>query len=187
MDTATAYIAMGANLGDRARALMRAAKMMDDLPGLTVRRVSSLTETEPLGGPADQPNYLNGVAEVKTALAPPELLAALHAIEAALGRDRSAEQRWGPRTCDLDILLIDDVILQTDALTIPHPRMCEREFVLAGLAEIAPDAVHPVLNKTTADLLAALCGGDRGETRDRPPPAATREITESAQPARRAP
>lgn len=156
METVTAYIALGANLGDKASVLMKAVKMMDDAPGLTVRRTSSLSETAPLGGPADQPGYLNGVVEIDTTLAPTELLEALQAIENALGRHRAAEQRWGPRTCDLDILLMGDTVLATGALTIPHPRMCERAFVLAPLAEIAPGAAHPVLNKTAAVLLAAL-------------------------------
>ena len=158
MDTVTAYIALGANLGKRALTLMRAVKMVDDVPGVEVRRISSLIETRPVGGPEDQRNYINGVVEIRTRLAPRDLLAALQDIETALGRDRAAEQRWGPRTCDLDILLVGETIMDTDDLTLPHPRMCERQFVLAPLAEIAPWAVHPVRGKTASDLLA--------ETRD---------------------
>jgi len=158
MEDATAYIALGANLGDRAAVLMRAAKMIDDVPGIEVRRISSLYDTDPVGGPEGQPMYCNGVVEVRTSLAPAGLLEALQGIEAELGRDRTREQRFGPRTCDLDILMMGRTVLQTEALTIPHPRMCRRAFVLVPLVEIAPDAVHPVTGKTTKDLLAELCG-----------------------------
>ena len=160
MDTVTAYIALGSNLGKRALTLMRAVKMDDDVSDVEVRRISSLIETEPVGGPAGQDNYVNGVAEIRTRLAPRDLLAALQEIETALGRDRASEQRFGPRTCDLDILLIGETVMDTDELTVPHPRMCEREFVLAPLAEIAPWAVHPVVGKTAADLLDELRAGE---------------------------
>ena len=156
MDTVTAYIALGANQGKRALTLMRAVKMLDDVGGLQVKQISSLIETKPVGGPADQGNYINGVVEIRTDLAPRDLLAALQDIETALGRDRTAEQRFGPRTCDLDILLFGETVMDTDELTLPHPRMCERQFVLAPLAEIAPWAVHPVRGKTAADLLDEL-------------------------------
>jgi len=162
METVTAYIALGANLGDKTRVLLRAATLMDDVQGIEVRRVSSLFETQPIGGPDEQPNYLNGAAEIRTTLSPMDLLAALQAIEAQLGRDRTGEQRWGPRTCDLDILMMGEIVMDTDTLTIPHPRMCERTFVLVPLTEIAPDAVHPVRSKTVRALLADASGGSPG-------------------------
>ena len=160
MNTVTAYIALGANLGDRARVLLQAAKMIDDILGVEVQQISSLIESHPVGGPCGQGNYLNAVVEIWTTLMPNQLLAALQEIETALGRDRATEQRWGPRTCDLDILMMGRTVMDTDALTIPHARMCERAFVLVPLAQIAPDAVHPVSGKTAMGMLAALCGRD---------------------------
>ena len=95
-------------------------------------------------------------AELETPFSPDDLLGVLQEIESALGRDRTREQRWGPRTCDLDLLLLGDIVMETESLTIPHPRMHERSFVLQPLAQIAPHALHPVLNKSVAELLAEL-------------------------------
>jgi len=149
----TALIGLGSNLGDRRRTLRGAVAMLRRTARVRVHAVSRFLETEPVGGPAGQGKYLNAAARIETTLASKELLAALHGIEAALGRDRKREVRWGPRTCDLDILLMGDMILNTEILTIPHPRMHERLFVLRPLAQIAPRAVHPVLRKTVARLL----------------------------------
>lgn len=155
MSKQIAYIAMGSNLGDRAATLLAAAKMLADLDGVRVRKISRMIQTEAVGGPGDQPAYLNAAVKIETTLAPRRLLAALQEIEAALGRDRRTEERMGERTCDLDILLMGEIVTEAPELTIPHPRMHERLFVLRPLAEIAPSAVHPRLGSTVAEMLAA--------------------------------
>jgi len=122
---------------------------------IEVCRVSTMIETDPVG-PGGQGRYLNAAVEIETSLEPRRLLRALQGIEAELGRDRRREQRGGSRTCDLDILLMGEVVLDTPELTIPHPRLAERWFALQPLAQIAPQARHPVLKKTAGELLAEL-------------------------------
>ncbi len=152
----TAYIGLGSNVGDHHAILRGALARMAASEGVSVLRVSRFMLTEPVGPP--QGWYLNAVAMLAVELTPTALLARLQSIETALGRDRSREVRWGPRTCDLDIELFDDLVMDTETLTIPHPRMHEREFVLRPLVEIAPHALHPTLGKTAAELLAELEG-----------------------------
>jgi len=124
------------------------------LPDSTVRNVSAVREYAPSGGPPQGP-YLNAVVELSTALSPRDLMTRLQDLEASLGRTRPAV-RWGPRTMDLDLLLYGDLIVSEPDLTIPHPRLHERRFVLEPLAEIAPEAYHPVLRCTARDLLQHL-------------------------------
>lgn len=135
----TAFIGLGANLGDRGAALQQALASLATLPQTQVRRVSSLYRSAPVD--ADGPDYLNAVAELSTGLPPEELLQSLQAIEAAAGRERS--YRNAPRTLDLDILLYGDASIATPDLTVPHPRLGERAFVLLPLSEIAPACVAP--------------------------------------------
>ena len=150
----TVYIGLGANLGDRRAAIDAALARLDEHPAIRVRAVSALIETEPVGGPAGQPDYLNGAAAVETDLEPAALLAELKRIEHDLGRREGP--RWGPREIDLDILLYDDLVLDSPDLTIPHPRLRERRFVLEPLAEIAPDATDPATGLTVRELVARL-------------------------------
>jgi 2-amino-4-hydroxy-6-hydroxymethyldihydropteridine diphosphokinase len=152
-----AAIALGSNLaspwGDREanlrEAIARVAKLGE------VRAVSSFHDTAPVGF-TEQPNFLNAAMLLDTELEPVELMRALLAIERAMGRDRASVPAKGPRMIDLDLLLMDDVVLQTDELTLPHPAMAERRFVLEPLAEIAPAMINPGSGRTAAELLARL-------------------------------
>jgi 2-amino-4-hydroxy-6-hydroxymethyldihydropteridine diphosphokinase len=144
-----AYVGMGANLGDARSTLAAAAEALAGLG--EVRAVSPLYETDPVGL-EDQPVFLNGAVALATRLGPHELLDGLLAIEARFGRERMV--RWGPRTLDLDLLAMDGVELDDERLTVPHPRLEEREFALRPLADVAPGLV--VGGVAVADRLAAL-------------------------------
>jgi 2-amino-4-hydroxy-6-hydroxymethyldihydropteridine diphosphokinase len=156
----TAYIALGANLGDRRGSIARAIDLLRATPGVTVTKTSSLLENAAVGGPPDSPPFLNGAVEVHTTLAPRELLARLLEIERALGRER--REKWGPRSIDLDLLLYGDRIVHEPDLIIPHPLMHTRPFVLDPLNEIAPDTVHPGLRKRINEIRS---GSQKSECR----------------------
>jgi 2-amino-4-hydroxy-6-hydroxymethyldihydropteridine diphosphokinase len=135
-----AFIGLGSNLGDRLATLQRAIDLLAAEPGIGVLRTSRVWETDPVGGP-EQPDFLNVVAEIDTHLEPLDLLEAANRVEATLGRIRDI--RWGPRTIDIDILLIDRMTIHDGRLTVPHPRMRERAFVVLPLLELIPDPVLP--------------------------------------------
>lgn len=143
----TAYVALGANLGDAAQTLRDALGSLDHTPGLRLVKASSLYRTAPIE--SSGPDYLNAVAEVSTTLTAPDLLAALQAIENAAGRERP--YRNAPRTLDLDLLLYGDARIESPDLTVPHPRMGERAFVLVPLREIAKERV-------TDEMLGSVSG-----------------------------
>jgi len=147
----TVYLALGSNLGDREKNLRAALEQISKFARIT--RVSSIYETEPWGV-KDQPWFLNLVCQATTQLSPVDVLRRAKRIEASMGRSDGI--RFGPRPIDVDILLYDRVIRLDPALTIPHPRLHERAFVLVPLAEIAPTAVHPRLRATIRRLLADL-------------------------------
>ncbi len=164
MRTNTAYIGLGSNLpsiaGDPKATLIAAIERLGTLGAITAQ--SSFYETEPVGY-IDQPLFVNAAVALQTELPPLELLESLLSIERAFGRDRAQTPPKGPRTLDLDLLLMDGIVLNHDRLTLPHPEMALRRFVLAPLAEIAPGVVHSSLGKSIAALLEEL--GDEGQNR----------------------
>ncbi len=155
--TQIAYLGLGANLGRREQTLRRAAERLDR-PPLRARRMASLYETEPMGV-TDQPRFLNSVLEVETEADPWALLARCKVVEAELGR--VARARWGPREIDVDVLLYAPWVVRTPALTVPHPRMHERGFVLEPLAELIPEGVDPLSGARIAQLAQRLRDGEK--------------------------
>lgn len=146
---AVVYIALGSNLNEPAEQLNTAVKTIAALPYTSVEKVSSYYGSKPMG-PQDQPDYVNAVLQIQTELSPPALLDELQRIENEQGRVRL--RRWGERTLDLDILLYDNLKMQSERLTIPHYDMQNREFVIVPLAEIAPERILPD-GKTVAELM----------------------------------
>jgi len=148
---ARCLIACGSNEGQPRQHLADAGDLLRSMPGLTLLATSRIRETRPVGGPAGQAPFMNGAFLVETEFAAAELLGVLTAIENTLHRERL--ERWGPRTIDLDLLLYEDLVIEQPGLTIPHPRMTTRRFVLEPCAEIAPDFVHPLAGCSVQDLL----------------------------------
>ena len=137
-----AFVGLGSNRGDREATIRRAVALLGERSGIDVAAVSTFRETDPVGY-EDQPRFLNGVVALDVDLSARGLLDELLAVERELGRDRSAETRWGPRTIDLDLLLYGDETVEAPGLTVPHPRLAERRFVLEPLHELAPDLTLP--------------------------------------------
>ena len=148
----TAYVALGSNLGDKEGNLRRALELLEER-GVEVMKVSTFICTEPYGV-TDQPQFLNGVCQVRTCMEPLELLHTLLDIEQEMGRVRL--RHWGERNIDLDLLLYEDVLMDTSELKLPHPDMQNRDFVLLPLAEIAPELKHPTLGKSISELVICL-------------------------------
>ena len=148
----TAYLSLGSNLGDREANLREAISRLRELG--SVSRVSALYETEPVEVAGPQPWFLNCAAALETELTPLEFLKSMLAIEHSMGRERT--EPTGPRKIDMDIIFFGNEVLDTEELSVPHPAMQDRRFVLAPLAEIAPEAMHPVLRRTVRDLLNLL-------------------------------
>jgi 2-amino-4-hydroxy-6-hydroxymethyldihydropteridine diphosphokinase len=158
------FVGLGANLGDARAAVAQAVDALAALPQTRLVAVSPLYRSAPVD--AEGPDFVNAVAELRTGLAPRDLLSALQAIEHAHGRERP--HRHAPRTLDLDLLLYGQRVVEEPGLVVPHPRLHERAFVLVPLADIAADFIHPVLGKTIAELLAQadVKGIERYETGD---------------------
>lgn len=152
----TAYLGLGSNLGNRLAFLRGGRDTLVNRSDITLVQASGVYETEAVGGPPDNPLFLNTVLQIETSLSPEKLLEACLAVEDEFGRSRPV--RWSPRTLDIDILFYEGQVICEEHLTIPHPRLQERAFVLAPLLEIAPDLTHPVLDKTIAELAAGSSG-----------------------------
>lgn len=157
------YLGLGSNVGDRKRHLAAALDALRGLKGVRLAAVSPCYETEPLGE-VDQSAFLNLAAAIETELSPLEVLEAVKRIERRLGRRET--RRWGPREVDIDLILWDREVLETETLTLPHRAFRKRAFVLAPLADIAPDAVDPVTGKTVAELARSPEAEGRVERRD---------------------
>lgn len=153
------YLSLGSNMGDKRENLLEAIKRVGELENTEVVKSSTILETEPFGY-IEQDNFLNACLEVKTLLTPQEFLSSILKIELDMGRVR--EIKWGPRVIDIDILFYDAEIIQEDNLAVPHPWICEREFVLEPLSEIAPNYVHPLERKTIMILARKLKESGKG-------------------------
>jgi len=154
MDMITALVALGGNQGDVEATFVAARDALNRLPETRVIASSLLYQTQPLG-PQDQPDYLNAVVALETKYGATPLLEAMHKIEHEYGRVRTGD-RWGPRTLDLDLLTYSGVLSETEALTLPHPEMQNRQFVLRPLCDIAPNWQHPRLGRSAIELLDDL-------------------------------
>jgi len=152
------FLGFGSNLSNREGNITLARELIRKIPGVRILGSSSLFETEPVGI-TDQPRFINAVVEIETSLPPRELLERVKEIERKIGRQKTF--RWGPREIDIDILTYGNQTIHDDILTIPHPEMTKRVFVLLPLLEIAPEFVHPASNKTVRELLESL-----GEVKD---------------------
>lgn len=153
----TAYIGLGSNLGDREALIKNAAKILAETSGIELTRISDITETAPLGQ-MEQPDYLNAVAELKTSLPPEGLLKVAKEIESSLGRKKS--EKWSSRVIDVDILLYGQQVINNPDLTIPHPQMHLRSFVLEGLCQLNPQLIHPTIKESIEKLKDRLNSAD---------------------------
>jgi 2-amino-4-hydroxy-6-hydroxymethyldihydropteridine diphosphokinase len=150
----TAYLGIGGNIGDRRETLAGARNVLDNLAGIQVVSSSPLYETEPVGGPLGQPLYLNAVLKIRTALDPEKLLQCCLSVESRFGRRRDVP--CGPRTLDVDLLFYGAEVRRGKNLIVPPPRLHQRSFVLAPLRDVAPELMHPLLERTVSELYSRL-------------------------------
>lgn len=149
-----ALVALGSNLGDRLGHVQAGLKGLEALEDTEVVAISGLYETAPVGGPDGQGAYLNAVAMIRTGLSAEQVLAGLHSIEQSQHRERRVH--WGARTLDLDLLVHGEFVSSGEKLTVPHPRMQDRRFVMVPVCDVAPELVHPVLERSMSELLDDL-------------------------------